>query len=178
MKKKAGLITVFNAETSVGNLFYIAKALDWSLRLSPSQFRRFGDEQAAICGQSDWLVSYADSILTFTGSGNIRVQCRQCSEKFVTEFSVDSRFKILSSEKEVRKHYDFFNPKIEMISAEKDSSLLELLEEELILGNYYLSDNHFCHFVEHKGRKFLNKKNKEKAGTYRPFEVLGELMNK
>ena len=172
------MIIVFNAETSVGNLFYSAKALDLSLRLSPSQFRRFGDEQAAICGQSDWLVSYDDSILTFTGSGNIRIQCRKCSEKFVTEFSVDSRFKILSSEKEVRKHYDFFNPNIEIISAEKDSSLLDLLEEELILGNYYLSDNHFCHFVEHKGKNFLNKKNKEKAGTYRPFEVLGELMNK
>ncbi len=50
---------------------------------------------------------------------------------------VDSRFKILSSEKEVRKHYDFFNSNIEIISAEKDSSFLELLEEELILGNYY-----------------------------------------
>ena len=178
MTKKAGLIIVFNAETSVGDLFYSAKALDCSLRLSPSQFRRFGDEQAAICGQSDWLVSYDDSILNVTGSGNIRIQCRLCNEKFVTEFSVDSRFKILSSEKEVRKHYDFFNSNIEIISAEEDSSFLELLEEELILGNYYASDNHFCRFVEHKGKKFLNKKNKEKAGAYRPFEVLGELMNK
>jgi len=172
------LIIVFNAETSVGDLFYSAKALDCSLRLSPSQFRRFGDEQASICGQSDWLVTYDDSILSLAGSGNIRIQCRRCNEKFVTEFSIDSRFKILSSEKEVRKHYDFFNTNIEIISAEKDSSFLDLLEEELILGNYYLSDNHFCHFVEHKGKKFLNKKNKEKAGTYRPFEVLDELMNK
>ena len=172
------MIIVFNAETSVGDLFYSAKALDCSLRLSPSQFRRFGDEQAAICGQSDWLVSYDDSILNVTGSGNIRIQCRLCNEKFVTEFSVDSRFKILSSEKEVRKHYDFFNSNIEIISAEEDSSFLELLEEELILGNYYASDNHLCRFVEQKGKKFLNKKNKEKAGAYRPFEVLGELMNK
>ena len=172
------MIIVFNAETSVGNLFYSAKALDLSLRLSPSQFRRFGDEQAAICGQSDWLVSYDDSILNVTGSGNIRIQCRLCNEKFVTEFSVDSRFKILSSEKEVRKHYDFFNSNIEIISAEEDCSFLELLEEELILGNYYAPDNHSCRFVEHKGKKFLNKKNKGKAGAYRPFEVLGELMNK
>ena len=172
------MIIVFNAETSVGDLFYSAKALDCSLRLSPSQFRRFGDEQAAICGQSDWLVSYDDSILNVTGSGNIRIQCRLCNEKFVTEFSVDSRFKILSSEKEVRKHYDFFNSNIEIISAEKNSSFLELLEEELILGNYYLSDKHSCRFPGHKGNKFLNKKNKEKAGAYRPFEVLGELMNK
>ena len=121
---------------------------------------------------------YSDSILNFTGSGKIRIQCRQCNEKFVTEFSVDSRFKILSSEKEVREYYDFFDSNIEIISAENDSSFLELLEEELILGNYYLSDNHFCCFVEHKGKKFLNKKNKEKAGAHRPFEVLGELMNK
>ena len=123
-------------------------------------------------------MNYYDSILKFTGSGNIRIQCGQCNEKFVSEFSVDSRFKILSSEKEVRKHYDFFNSNIEIISAEEDSSFLELLEEELILGNYYASDNHSCRFVEHKGKKFLNKKNKEKAGAYRPFEVLGELMNK
>ena len=172
------MIIVFNAETSVGDLFYSAKALDCSLRLSPSQFRRFGDEQAAICGQSDWLVSYDDSILNVTGSGNIRIQCRLCNEKFVTEFSVDSRFKILSSEKEVRKHYDFFNSNIEIISAEEDSSFLELLEEEMILGNYCLLNNHFCRFVEYRGKKFLNKKYKEKAGMYRPFEVLGELMNK
>ena len=172
------MIIVFNAETSVGDLFHSDRALDCSLRLSSSQFRRFGDEQAAICGQSNWVVSYYDSILNLTGSGNISIQCRQCNEKFVTEFSVDSKFKILSSEEEARKHYDFFNSNIEIISAEKNSSFLELLEEELILGNYYLSDNHFCRFVEHKGKKFLNKKNKGKAGSYRPFEVLSELMNK
>ena len=123
-------------------------------------------------------MSYYDSILNFTGSGNISIQCRQCNEKFVTEFSVDSKFKILSSEEEARKHYDFFNSNIEIISAENNSSFLELLEEELILGNYCLSDNHFCCFVERKEKKVLNKKNKEKDGAYRPFEVLGELMNK
>ena len=123
-------------------------------------------------------MSYYDSILNFTGSGNISIQCRQCNEKFVTEFSVDSKFKILSSEEEARKHYDFFNSNIEIISAEKDSSFLELVEDELILRNYCLSDSHFCRFVEYKEKKVLNKKNKEKAGEYRPFEVLGELMNK
>ena len=107
--------------------------MDCFVRLSSSQFGRFGDEQAAICGQSDWVVRYSDSILNFTGSGKIRIQCRQCNEKFVTEFSVDSRFKILSSEKEVRKHYDFFNSNIEIISAERDSSFLELFEDELII---------------------------------------------
>ena len=117
-------------------------------------------------------------MLNFTGSGNIRIQCSQCNEKFVTEFSVDSKFKILSSEKEVRKHYDFFNSNIEIISAEKDCSFLELLEDELILGNYCLADNHGCNFLEHKRKKFLYKKNREKASAYRPFEVLGELMNK
>ena len=70
----------------------------------------------------------------------------------------------MSSEKEVKKHYDFFNANIEIISAEKDSSFLELLEDELILGNYSLADNHVCRFLEHKRKKFLYKKNKEKAG--------------
>ena len=121
-------------------------------------------------------MSYSDSILNFTGSGNIRIQCRQCNEKFITEFSVDSRFRILSSEREVKKHYDFFNASIEIISAEKDSSFLELLEDELILGNYSLADNHVCRFLEHKRKKFLYEQNK--TGAYRPFEVLGELMNK
>ena len=152
--------------------------MDCFVRLSSSQFGRFGDEQAAICGQSDWVVRYSDSILNFTGSGKIRIQCRQCNEKFVTEFSVDSRFKILSSEKEVRKHYDFFNSNIEIISAERDSSFLDLLEDELILENYCLADNHVCRFSEYRNKKFLYKKNKEKAGVYRPLEVLGELMNK
>ena len=72
----------------------------------------------------------------------------------------------------------FLTANIEIISAEKDSSFLELLEDELILGNYSLADNHVCRFPEHKRKKFLYKKNKEKAGAYRPFEVLGELMNK
>ena len=118
---------------------------------------------------------YSDSTLTFTGKGNIKIQCRQCNEKFVTDFSVDSRFKILSSENEVKKHYDFFNTNIELISAEKNSSFLELLEDELILGNYSFVDNHACRFLGHKRQKFLYKEN---AGEYRPFEVLGELMNK
>ena len=121
---------------------------------------------------------YSDSILNFTGSGKIRIQCRQCNEKFVTEFSVDSRFKILSSEKEARKHYDFFNSNIELISAERDSSFLDLLEDELILENYSLTNNHVCRFLEYKNKKVLYKKNKEEAGAYRPFVVLGELMNK
>ena len=84
----------------------------------------------------------------------------------------------MGSEKEAKKHYDFFNANIEIISAEKDSSFLELLEDELILGSYSLADNHVCRFLEHKEKKFSYKKNKEKAGSYRPFEVLGELMNK
>jgi len=178
LKKKAGLIIVFNAETSVGELFYETKAVDCSVFLSSSQFRRFGDEQATLCGQSEWLVRYFDSILNFRGSGNIKIQCQRCNEKFVTEFSVDSRFKILSSEKEVKKHYDFFNATIEIISAENDISFIELLEDELILGNYKLADNHVCRFPEYKRKKGLVKKNMEKVGVYRPFEVLSELMNK
>ncbi len=152
--------------------------MDCSVSISSSQFRRFADEQATVCGPSEWLVRYSDSILNFTGSGNIKIQCRRCNEKFVTEFSVDSRFKILSSEKEVKKQYDFFNANIEIISAENRSSFLELLEDELILGNYSISNNHVCGFPEHKRKKVLVKKNKEKAGVYRPFEALGELMNK
>ena len=64
--------------------------------------QRFGDEQAAICGESKWLVRYSDFTLSFQ-VGKIKIQCPQCSEKFVTEFSVDSRFKILRSEKEAKK---------------------------------------------------------------------------
>ena len=146
--------------------------------LSPRQFRRFGDDLTDICGQSEWLVTYSDSMLKFTGSGQIRIKCVQCNEKFVTEFFVDSRFKILSSEKEVKKHYDFFNANIEIISAEKDCSFLDLLEDEFILGNYSLADNHVCRFPEHEKEKASHKKDNEKAGAYRPFKVLGELMNK
>ena len=131
-----------------------------------------------ICGPSEWLVSYSDSTLNFTGSGNIKIQCRQCNEKFITKFSVDSRFKILSSEKEVKKHYDFFYSIIELISAEKESSFLELFEDELILGNYSLAGNHVCRFLDHKNKKFLYEQNKENTAAYRPFEVLVELMNK
>ena len=84
----------------------------------------------------------------------------------------------MGSEKEAKKHYDFFNANIEIISAEKDSSFLELLEDELILGNYSLANNHVCRFLEHKDKNSSHKKNSRKVGTYRPFEVLGELMNK
>ena len=91
---------------------------------------------------------------------------------------MNSKFKIVGSEKEAKKHYDFFNANIEIISAEKDSSFLELLEDELILGSYRLADNHVCHFLGHKEKNSSYKKNIKKVGTYRPFEVLGELMNK
>ena len=121
---------------------------------------------------------YSDFTLSFKGGGNIKIQCPQCNEKFVARFSIDSKFKILSSEKDVKKHYDFFNANIEMISAEKDSSFIELLEDELILGNYMLADNHVCRFFENKKKHVSFKNNKEKVGTYRPFEVLVELMNK
>ena len=78
----------------------------------------------------------------------------------------------------MRKHYDFFNANIEIISAENEITFLELLEDEFILGNYLLKDNHVCRFTDYQSKKFLFKKNVEKAGTYRPFEVLNELMNK
>ena len=152
--------------------------MNGSVCLASSQFRRFGDEQAAICGQSEWLVRYSDFTLSFAGSGKIKIQCPQCSEKFVTGFFVDSRFKILRSEKEARKNYDFFNASLEIISAESDSSFLELFEDELILGNYSLVHKHVCHSLEHKRKGFTYKKNKEKDRAYRPFEVLRELMNK
>ena len=121
---------------------------------------------------------YSDFTLSFAGSGKIKIQCPQCSEKFVTEFFVDSRFKILCSEKEVKKNYDFFNVDFEIISAERDISFLELFEDELILGNYSLAYEHVCRSLEHKRKGLSYKKNKEKDGVYRPFEVLRELMNK
>ncbi|MDA9718881.1 hypothetical protein N9U60_00625 [Betaproteobacteria bacterium] len=148
------------------------------MRLSSDKFKRFGNEQEAICGQSEWLVRYSDFTLSVTGSGKIKIQCPQCSEEFVKEFSLNSRFKILRSEKEVKKHYDFFNANIEIISAERDSSFLELCEDELILGNYSLASKHVCGFLEQKRQQLFYKKNKVKAGVYRPFEVLRELMNK
>ena len=89
-----------------------------------------------------------------------------------------SNFKIVGSEKEAKKHYDFFNDDIEIISAEKDSSFLDLVEDELILGTYRLADNHVCRFLEYKKKISSHKKNNERVGTYRPFEVLSELMNK
>ena len=152
--------------------------MDCSVWLSPHQFRRFGDEQAILCGKSEWLVRYYDFTLSFTGRGDIKLQCPQCNEKFVTKFYMNSKFKIVDSEKEAKKHYDFFNANIEIISAEKDNSFLELLEDELILGSYRLADNHVCRFVEHKEKNSSHKKNIKKDGTYRPFEVLGGLMNK
>ena len=91
---------------------------------------------------------------------------------------MNSKFKIVGSEKEAKKHYDFFNANIEIISAEKDSSFLELLEDELILGSYSLADNHVCRFFAYEEKNSLHKKNIKKVGTYRPFEVLSELMNK
>lgn len=91
---------------------------------------------------------------------------------------MNSKFKIVASENEAKKHYDFFNADIEIISAEKNSSFLELLEDELILGSYRLADNHVCRVFEPKEKNSSNKKNIKKVGTYRPFKVLGELMNK
>ncbi len=152
--------------------------MDCSVWLAPNQFKRFGDEQAILCGKSEWLVRYSDFMLSFSGRGNIKIQCPQCNEKFVTGFCLNSKFKIVGSEKEAKKLYDFFNANIEIISAEKNSSFLELLEDELILGSYRLANNHVCRFFEHKEKNSSNKKNIKKVGTYRPFEVLGELMNK
>ena len=149
-----------------------------SVCLSSGQFRRFGDEQEAICGESKWLMKYSDSTLSFAGRGKIKIQCPQCSEKFVTEFFVDSRFKIVRSEKEAKKNYDFFNVNFEIISAERDSSFLELFEDELILGNYSLAYKHVCRSLQHKRNGLFYKKNQEKDNVYRPFEVLRELMNK
>ena len=51
----------------------------------------------------------------------------------VTKFYRTANLK-LWVRKRSEKHYDFFNDDIEIISAEKDSSLLDLLEDELILG--------------------------------------------
>ena len=152
--------------------------MDGSIFLASSQFRRFGDEHKAICGQSEWLVRYSDFTLSFEGSGKIKIQCPQCSEKFVTEFFVDSRFKILRSEEEAKKNYDFLNANFEIISAERDSSFLELFEDELILGNYSLAYKHICRSLEHKRKGLYYKKNMEKDVAHRPFEVLRELMNK
>ena len=152
--------------------------MDCSICVSSGQFRRFGDQEAAICGQSEWLVNYSDFTISFAGSGKIKIQCPQCSEKFVTEFFVDSRFKILRSEEDVKKNYDFFNANFEIISAERGISLLELFEDELILGNYSLACEHFCCSLKRKRNGLSYKKNKEKDGAYRPFEVLRELMNK
>ena len=152
--------------------------VDHSVYLSTCQFKRFGGEQASLCGRSEWVVKYSENVLSFRGSGNMNIQCPLCNEKFVTKFFMDSKFRILSSEKEAKKHFDFFDANIEIISAEQDSSFLELLEDELILGNYTLADNHVCRFLEHKRKTFSYKKNKEQDGTYRPFEALDELMNK
>ena len=152
--------------------------MECSLCVLPNQFRRFGDEHSAICGQTEMIVNYVDFTLSFACKGNIKIHCPQCNEKFITAFTVDSRFKILRSEKEVKKDYDFLNTSIEIISAETDSSFLELLEDELILGNYSVEDKHTCRSIAHKSKKHSCKKNKEKIGAYRPFEVLSELMNK
>ena len=123
-------------------------------------------------------MKYSDFTLSCEGRGKIKIQCPQCSEKFVTEFFVDSRFKIVRSEKEAKKNYDFFNANFEIISAERDSSFLELFEDELILGNYSIAYKHVCRSLQHKRNGSLYKKNKEKDNVYRPFEVLRELMNK
>ena len=138
--------------------------------LSPHQFRRFGDEQAILCGKSEWLVRYYDFTLNLS-QGNIKLQCPQCNEKFVTKFYMNSKFKIVGSEKEAKKHYDFFNANIEIISAEKDSSFLELLEDEFILGSYRLADNHVCRFLDTR-RKILRKKTLKRLGLIDPLVLV------
>ena len=123
-------------------------------------------------------MNYFDSLLSFSGTGKVRVTCSQCKETFVTEFFVASNFKILSSEEEVKTNHDLFEQNFEVISVEKNNSFIELVEDELILGNYQLVEKHLCIFPEIKQKLNGDQKGKHRPVMHRPFAGLSEIMKK
>ena len=141
-------------------------------------FVRFNDHERRIKNNVCWNIVFSKPELEFSGNGSVEICCNVCEESFVNEFFLKVTLVLFENENNVLAKSKTLEDWKDAISLEHPFSILDLLEDELLLQSIKPHTDRKCNrklleaYGEHR-----NNENTSYSGR-KPFLGLIEIMKK
>lgn len=146
--------------------------------VTENSFVRFNDHERTVKNNVYWKIVFSKQELELSGNGLVEICCNICGSSFSNDFFLNATFVVFENENDVSIKSKTLEDWKDAISLEHPVSVLDLLEDELLLQTFKIHTERNCN------RKLL-----EAYGTQRkslgtsysgskPFLGLREIMKK
>lgn len=146
--------------------------------ITENSFVRFNDRERSVKNNVFWKIVFSKKELELNGNGSVEICCNICGASFSNDFFLKATFVIFENENDVSAKSETLEDWKDAISLEHPVSVLDLLEDELLLQTFKIHTEQNCN------RKLLEAYCEQHNGlgnsysSSNPFLGLREIMKK
>ena len=107
-------------------------------------FVRFNDHERSVKNNVFWKIVFSKQELELNGSGSVEICCNICGSSFSNDFFLKATFVIFENENDVLIKSKILEDWKDAISLEHPVSVLDLLEDELLLQTFKIHTERKC----------------------------------
>ena len=146
--------------------------------ITENSFARFNDHERSVKNNVYWKIVFSKQELELNGNGSVEICCNICGVSFSNDFFLKATFVIFENENDVSIKSKTLEGWKDAISLDHPVSVLDLLEDELLLQTFKIHTERKCN------RKFLKAYGEQNnsldttRSCSNPFLGLREIMKK
>lgn len=146
--------------------------------ITENSFARFNDHERSVKNNVYWKIVFSKQELKLNCNGSVEICCNICGASFVNNFSLKATFVIFENENDVSIKSKTLEDGKDAISLEHPVSVLDLLEDELLLQTFKPHTDLKCDrkLLETYGEQYNSLDASNSRGN--PFLGLREIMKK
>ena len=112
--------------------------------ITENSFVRFNDHERTVKNNVYWKIVFSKQELELSGNGSVEICCNICGASFSNDFFLKATFVIFENENDVLIKSKTLEDWKDAISLEHPVSVLDLLEDELLLQTFKIHADRKC----------------------------------
>ena len=112
--------------------------------ITENSFVRFNDHERSVKNNVFWKIVFSKQELELTGDGSVEICCNICGASFSNDFFLKATFVIFENENDLSIKSETLEDWKDAISLEHPVSVLDLLEDELLLQTFKIHTERKC----------------------------------
>ena len=112
--------------------------------VTKNSFVRFNDHERSVKNNVFWKIVFSKQELELNGNGSVEISCNICGAPFSNDFFLKATFVIFENENDVLVKSKTLEDWKDAISLEHPVSVLDLLEDELLLQTFKIHTERKC----------------------------------
>ena len=112
--------------------------------ITENSFVRFNDRERSVKNNVYWKIVFSKQELELNGNGSVEICCNICGAPFSNDFFLKATFVIFENENDVLVKSKTLEDWKDAISLEHPVSVLDLLEDELLLQTFKIHTERKC----------------------------------